>query len=374
MDTISEIEREVMKMLQEKVEKILIKTEKKTKTLQFAMNVPPLGVNYSYSSTMENQRFHSTSVGKLLTATLIFMAIEQGKLELDTRVKNILEPGMLDGLFVFEGRDFQEEITVKHLLGHVSGIDDYFESKTFDGSLFTDDILKGSDIFWKPVDLLNYTRNRQKAIGRPGEKFFYSDTGYILLGLIVEAVFGMPFHQVLETYIFSPSGMNETQLCFYSEGFHQNALAPLYIKGVDVHLFKSLSCDFSGGGLSTTAKDLLKFLDHLQNQRFISQQSLNQMASFDHRFRQGIYYGLGMMQLRFGEFFFLLKNLPKLQGHLGVTGVHAWYDPETKATFVMNVGNTKDMVKSFRLIIKILQLVYKELRKIRKEGKDEVLF
>lgn len=357
-------------MLKEKVEKLLIKTAKKTKTLQFAMNLPPLGLNYSYSSTIEHQRFHSASVGKLMTATLIFMAIEQGKLELDIPIKNILEPGMLDGLFVFEGRDFQEEITVKHLLGHVSGINDYFESKTLDGSLFTDDVFRDPDKFWKPTDLLDYTRNRQKAIGRPGEKFLYSDTGYILLGLIVEAVFGMPFHQVLETYIFMPAGMNETQLCFYSEGFNQNELAPLYINGVDVHLFKSLSCDFSGGGLSTTAKDLLKFLDHFQNQRFISQQSMNQMASFTQRYRQGIYYGLGMMQLRFGEFFFLLKNMPQLQGHLGVTGVHAWYDPVTKATFVMNVGNTKDMVKSFRLIIKILQLIYKELRQTGKIGKE----
>lgn len=206
--------------------------------------------------------------------------------------------------------------------------------------------------------MLDYTRNRQRAIARPGEKFFYSDTGYILLGLIVEAVFRMPFHQALGTHIFTPSGMHETDLCFYSKGFDQNALAPLYINGVDIHLFNSLSCDFSGGGLSTTANDLLKFLDHLQNQHYISQQSLDQMASFNHRYRQGLYYGIGMMQVRFEEFFFLLKNLPRLQGHLGVTGVHAWYDPATKASFVLNVGNTKDMAKSFKLIIKILQLVY----------------
>jgi D-alanyl-D-alanine carboxypeptidase len=66
------------------------------------------------------------------------------------------------------------------------------------------------------------------------------------------------------------------------------------------------------------------------------------------------------MQIRFEEFFFMLKHLPRLQGHLGVTGVHAWYDPKTKAMFVLNVGNTKDMASSFRLLIKILQIVYRK--------------
>jgi len=343
--------------LKEQIEKILNKTAKKTKTLQFAMSLPAFDISYSYSSTTANQRFHSASVGKLMTATLVFMAIEQGKLALDTRVKNILTPGMLDKLFLYDGHDLQEEITIKHLLGHLSGINDYFESKTFDGSIFTDDIVRNPDTFWKPADLQDYTRNRQKAIARPGEKFFYSDTGYVLLGLIVESIFAMPFHQALETFVFSPCDMQETDLCFYSAGFDPKALAPLYINGIDVHLYKSLSCDFSGGGLSTTASDLLKFLDQFQNQRLISQHSLNQMARFEHRYRRGIYYGLGMMQVRFEEFFFLLRNLPRLQGHIGVTGVHAWYDPATRATFVLNVGNTKDIVTSFKLLIKILQLV-----------------
>jgi D-alanyl-D-alanine carboxypeptidase len=350
-------------MLKEQVEKLLIKASQKTKTLQFAMNLPSLGIKYTYSSTIPNQKFHSASVGKLMTATLIFIAIEQGKITIDSLVKDILEPGKLDKLFVVEHQDIQSEVTVKQLLSHMSGINDYFESKTMDGSSFFDEVTKNSDVFWKPDDLLDFTRNRQKAIARPGEKYLYSDTGYVLLGLIIETLFNMPLHQALDTYIFGPSQMQDSSLCFYSERFEQKALAPLYLNGTDVHLFKSLSCDFSGGGLSTTSNDLLKFLDHLQNERFISRKSLDQMAEFTHRFLQGLYYGTGMMQIHFEEFFFLLKSLPRLQGHLGVTGVHAWFDPATKSSFVLNVGNTKDMTKSFRLLIKIVQLVQQEYKK-----------
>ena len=344
--------------LKDKIERILIKTARKTKTLQFAMHLPVFDLSYSYSSTTENQRFHSASVGKMMTATLVFIAIEQGKLTLETRVKNILTPRILDKLFLYDEHDFQEEITIRDLLGHVSGVNDYFESKTFDGSLFVDDLIRNPDKFWKPEELLDYTRNRQQTRARPREKFFYSDTGYVLLGRIIEAVYGVPFHQALETYIFSPCDMRESALCFYSQNFNPKELAPLYINGIDVSQYRSLSCDFSGGGLSTTSTDLVKFLDHLQNQSLIKQESLDLMAGFEHRYRTGLYYGLGMMQVRFEEFFFLLRNLPRLQGHLGVTGVHAWYDPSTKATFVINVGNTKDMVLSFKLLIKIINLVF----------------
>lgn len=347
-------------MLINRIEKLLEKTAKKTKTLQFGMNLPSLGISYHYSSTIPCQHFHSASVGKMMTSTLVFIAIEMGKLKLGTSIKDILDDGMLENLFVFNDYDYQDEITITDLLGHTSGLNDYFESKAFDGSLFIDDILKNPDTFWKPHDLINYTRNKQETIGKPGEKFFYSDTGYVLLGLILEAVFELPFHKILETYIFQPAFMEETNFCFYSDGFVQEDLAPLYISGVDVRGFKSISCDFSGGGLSTTTEDLLKFLENFYREKFISQETIDKMSRFNYRYRQGLYYGLGLMEIRFEEFFFLLKGLPRLRGHLGVTGVHAWYDPISKNSFVINVGNTKDMVKSFRLLIAIVQLVQRE--------------
>lgn len=343
-----------------RLDAMLQKAAKRAKTLQFAMHNPALDLSYSFSSTAPEQRFHSASVGKLMTATLVFMAIEQGRLSLDTKIKPILEPGMLDRLFVYKGQDYQGDVTVRQLLGHMSGVNDYFESKTFDGASFVDEVIKQPNVFWKPGDLLDFTRTRQSAIAPPGHKFFYSDTGYVLLGLLIEAVYQMPFHSALLAYIFTPAGMTQTTLCFYGENFDQSALAPLFINGVDVSSFTSLSCDFSGGGLSTTAGDLLKFLGHLQGEKYISATSLTAMATFTHRYRQGLHYGLGMMEVRFGEFFFLLRGLPRLRGHLGVTGVHAWYDPASQATYVLNVGNTKDMATSFRLLIDILMLVQRE--------------
>lgn len=352
-------------MLQDKLNTLLDKEATKRKTLQFAMNLPELNESYSYSSTHPNQVFHAASVGKLFTATLIFMAIEKDELHLARPISTQLFPEVLKGLFDYQGHDYQLEVSIRELLGHTSGINDYFESKTMDGSSFIDEVLKEPDVFWTPTALLDFTRERQEAYAKPREKFHYSDTAYVLLGLLVEKIFGMSFHKALEEYIFKPLGMKDTGLSFYSENFKQEDLAPLYINGVDVHLFTSLSCDFSGGGIYTTTADLLTFLEAFQEGKLISPSSIQEMANFDNRFHMGLHYGLGMMQVRFYEFFFLLWKFPKLQGHLGVTGAHAWYDPETKASYVLNVGNNRDMASSFRLLIKILQLVQKEKKRRR---------
>lgn len=225
-------------MIQEQIEKLLMKTAKKTKTLQFSMHIPAINLDYSFSNTQENQRFHSASVGKLMTSTLIFKAIELGKITIDAHIINYLEPGMLDDLFLFENQDYQHKVTLRHLLGHTSGINDYFESKTIDGSNFIDKVLHEADRFWTPQDLVDFTRTHQKAVGKPGDTFLYSDTGFVILGLIIENVFKMPFHKVLESIIFEPTQMNETCLCFYGKDFESNALAPLYLNGIDVIVSK----------------------------------------------------------------------------------------------------------------------------------------
>ena len=349
-------------MLKTELEKLFNNNAKSFKTLQFGCQIPGMDMAYHYSDSGRKQLFHSASVGKLMTASLIFLAIEKELLRLDSAISSILDKPVLDGLFVVGGQDFQDRATIRQLLGHTSGINDYFESKTIDGSSFVDEVIRHKDKLWHPLELLDFTRTRQQAVARPGEKFLYSDTGYILLGLVIEKVFAMPFSEALDIFIFKPAGMSDSGLSFYTPGFDQTKLAPLYINRVDVHLFKSLSCDFSGGGIYTTTQDLLKFIRAFYQADIISPASIDHMASFDHRFHTGLYYGLGMMQARFKDFFFLLKHLPQLQGHIGVSGAHIWYDPISKLSLALNVGNAKDMVKSFRLLIKIMQLLQKAVK------------
>ncbi len=340
--------------LEQKLKKIVESYVSKTKTLQVYVESDQLSHPYVFETGRPHQQFHSASVGKLMTTVLVVLSIESGLMDWETPIDTFFTPGDLNDLFVFKGIDYQHQVTISHLLTHTSGVNDYFEGKSNSKISFLDQVLSEPNRFYTPNDLIGYTKNHQKAIGRPGQKFLYSDTGFVLLGLILEKLHQHPFHYLLRTHIFEPLDMNDTSFMFYDPLFDQEALAPVMVKDMDIRTYTSLSLDFSGGGLSTTVNDLAKFMSALKQGKLISRDSYNHMAIFKHRFHSGMYYGLGIMELRFEKVFFLLRGLPKLKGHLGVLGVHAWFHPDQADIYIINMGNISDMVKSFQLLIQMV--------------------
>lgn len=337
-------------------------------TLQIEVHSDLLSTPFRFSSVSAEASFHSASVGKMMTAVAVVQAIEEGLLAWDARVESVVGHVLLERLFVFRGVDYAAEITVEQLLGHRSGINDYFEGKSDLNPPFLKQIIEWQNRFYKPTDLLDVTRNHQSPVAPPNGKFFYSDTGYILLGLVVEQIRQKPFHVVLREGIFDCLGMTHTGLLFYDPLVSQSALGPVIVKKTDLRLAQSLSIDFSGGGLATTAGDLTLFLKALHQNTLISQASYAKMATFDPYFRAGMFYGLGLMELRFEKLFFLLKGLPRLHGHSGVLGVHAWFNPETGDTFVINIGNMDKIAASFQLLIQMTMMLENARKSKRLSG------
>lgn len=339
--------------LESKLQNIIYKASKKFPHLQVYIKSNALNQPLIYSPKGPKQPFHSASVGKLATAYVVIRLIERQLISFDTPITTILDAKTLDNLFVYSGVDYKSKVTMFHLLGQTSGINDYFEGITNDKKSILDKVIEEPNHFFTPEELLRYTAMKQKAVCKPGDKFLYSDTGYILLGLIVEKITKKPFFEVLREEVFNPLGMKDTGLIGYDPIANQERLAPVIVKKQDIRLYKSLSIDFSGGGLFTTLEDLSKLVNGLTNRQFISQLSFEKMATFNHHFNAGMFYGLGLMELRFEKFFFLLKGLPRYYGHLGVLGVHAWVDPKTGDTIIINVSDMRKMVASFNLLISL---------------------
>ena len=136
------------------------------------------------------------SISKLYTAAVIHSLIGEGRLALDQKIADILPAEVLDGLH--NGPD----ITVRHLLLHTSGIADYYDTRHY---LFSD---------WKTEPLtLERTlpvSKRGKPTGAAGERFEYSNMGYILLGAIAEEVSGETLGALIGRYITEPLGATAT--------------------------------------------------------------------------------------------------------------------------------------------------------------------
>jgi D-alanyl-D-alanine carboxypeptidase len=331
------------------------------KPIQIRLFSQKHGLDYSFPPDSADQPYHIASIGKVFTATLVYMLAEKGLLAVNDPITRYFSLTDLEQLFVYRGSDYATQVTIEHLLGHTSGVADYFEGNTVSGITFLDGILSNPQEHWTPEKLLDFTREHQAAVGIPGTVFNYSDTGYILLGLIIEKVTGKSFAENLADKFFRPLEMRDSYLMFYSEPINipKKDISQIWFNDVEISGFESLSCDWSGGGIVSTTADLLKFNQALRQGRLIQNSTLETMDACNHKFRPGIYYGLGMMEIRFKEFFFLLGRLPKIKGHIGILSTQLFYDPIKDAHIILNFGDNKRMVQSFRALIEIENTLHK---------------
>jgi D-alanyl-D-alanine carboxypeptidase len=195
----------------DQLDKYFQKIQAKSQNMPMQIKVfsPRLSLDYTYPAGSSNQPYHVASIGKLFTATLVQLLAERGLLSMKDLIAHHLPPTTLERLFIYQGIDYAEQVTIEHLLGHTSGVADYFEGKTTSDKSFIVDIITNPGTHWTPQKLLDYTREYQTAVGLPGQVFNYSDTGYILLGLLIEKVTRKPFARNLLDEFFQPLEMRD---------------------------------------------------------------------------------------------------------------------------------------------------------------------
>jgi CubicO group peptidase (beta-lactamase class C family) len=137
-------------------------------------------------------RFQLASVSKPFTAFSIALLAQQGKLSLDDDIRK----------YVPEMPKYDETITIRHLIHHTSGIREYEALVRF-GGLETDKA-------YSPKAILDMLARQKNLNFKPGEKYQYSNSGYFLMGIIVERVSGKSLRAFADENIFKPLGMKNT--------------------------------------------------------------------------------------------------------------------------------------------------------------------
>ncbi len=92
-----------------------------------------------------DQPYFIASTTKLFTTAIVLKLRAEGKLTLDDHIAKHLDPAILARLHVFKGHDYSQEITIRHLLGHTSGLPDYFQGKGAHGQSLEKEITGGHD-------------------------------------------------------------------------------------------------------------------------------------------------------------------------------------------------------------------------------------
>ncbi len=198
--------------------------------------------------------FRIASVTKTFTAAAILRLVEQGRVGLDDPISKHVAPASLAALRA-DGYDV-DAIRVRHLLMHSSGLYDYASDPTFVAYVLTHG---GHD--WTRLEQVRYAMAHGKPYAPPGQEFHYSDTGYVLLGEILERRTGRGLAEVYRNLLgFEQLGLAATYL--ESRELRPRgarARAHQYYETVDSTAFDPSFDLYGGGGLVSTVDDLARF-------------------------------------------------------------------------------------------------------------------
>ena len=194
-----------------------------------------------------SQRFRIGSVTKTFTATLVLQLVDQNRISLDDPVGRYL-PGVIPA---------GGKITIRELLQHRSGLDNYTEYP-----LWMDQAERSTSI--RPIDALRFAASLPLLFA-PGSQWAYSNTNYIALGLVIEKVTGHPFGQELQQRILTPLALTHTELAT------TRRLPDLHDEGTNPNL------PWAAGGIVSDAQDLARFFAALLSGHLVSRASLAKM-------------------------------------------------------------------------------------------------
>lgn len=194
-----------------------------------------------------NHRFYVASVGKTYTAAAIVCLAADGILGLDDPIGRWLPAAITDRI---PGGD---NISIRNLLNHTSGIFDYQDDA--DEWLFNA-FLPDPVRHWTNADVLPYFLDRPSHFS-PGTNASYSDSNYVLAGMIAEAASGLPIESIMRNYLIAPLGLQDTVHGYEAEGLPNFVHGYVELNGNLLDVFPWYShYGVSDGGVQASASDL----------------------------------------------------------------------------------------------------------------------
>jgi CubicO group peptidase (beta-lactamase class C family) len=195
--------------------------------------------------------YELASATKPFVATAIMLLVQDGKIGLEDKISKYLE----------NAPEAWKDITVRHLLSHTSGIKDYLSDLRRDFPHDTSPEKFAQAVMREPLKFA------------PGEKWAYTNTGYVLLGMIVLKVSGKSYDAFLEERVFKPLGMSATRCDTPDEVVPGRAVGYLWAGpgGLrNAEYLKYLMMNHGDGGILSTAPDLARFDAALSTDRLLS--------------------------------------------------------------------------------------------------------
>ena len=217
-------------------------------------------LEFDIKMTPENV-FQIGSITKQFTAMAIMKLVEQKKINLDDEITQ----------FIKDYPTHDHKITIEHLLTHTSGIKSYTSIKNW--------ISAKRRLDSTPEEVIDYFKNEPMDF-KPGEKQKYSNSGYYLLGYIIEKISGQPYGEFIEKNLLQPLKMSDSSYGSVAKIIKNKVSG--YAKSGDTYInaeYWSISQAYAAGGLFSTVDDLYKWYAAVTSNQVVSEASFNQAIS-----------------------------------------------------------------------------------------------
>lgn len=288
------------------------------------ITAPKFGIDWSGASGLNDwhqgipleadQTFRIASVTKTYVAATILRLWEDKRLSLDDSITKYISAE--HAAILEQGGYTPSQITIRHLLTHISGLGDHTNTEKY-----TVDFLKNRHV-WTRTETLVDLVTLMKPAGDTGAQFSYSDTGYVLLGEIIETITGLSMGDaILELLQLKKLGLTDTYLESFDGDFTGKRIHQ-YHQGHDSYNFHPSLDYFGGGGLLSTTRDLSHFFHMLFNHKvFANPSTLDTMlTSVLNGAKLPMDYRLGIWRIE--------VNGKEAYTHTGFWGTQTVYVPE----------------------------------------------
>jgi CubicO group peptidase (beta-lactamase class C family) len=213
--------------------------------------------NLELNSPMQvDNVFWIASIGKQFTAMAILQLMEQGKLNLKDEITKYIPDYPTQG----------NKITIEHLLTHTSGIHNFSGMK---------DPEKKLALECTPNEVIDFFKNLPMLFA-PGTKWEYSNSGYFLLGYIIEKITGKPYSEYLEENFFKPLGMTKS-LYASDTKIIKNRVGAYSIgdNGFENSQPRNITHVFSAGAIQSTVEDFFKWHQAVHSYKLVKKENLD---------------------------------------------------------------------------------------------------
>lgn len=340
--------------LEHELAKVLVEFEANTRdftAIQLHVEAPVMGVSwsgargvrdkYTADAIKPDDTFRIASITKTFVAVCVLRLHQDGLLSLDDSITKYVSPQHLEILTV-GGYDV-DAITIHHLLNHTSGLFDYGVGS----STYLEKVKARPQKTWTRTEQIQGGMDWGKPQGPPGGQYHYSDTGYVLLGEIIEHISGKDLATALREILrFDEAGLSKTWLESMEPAKDTTGRIHQYFGDIDINEVSPTVDLYGGGGLVSTTKDVARFFLSLHNGDYFSGSAPHPLygtsyvraagaglddsvIKFDVAYTPDYRYGIERIEIMGYEAFF----------HSGIWGTWALVIPALNASIVLNISN-----------------------------------